>query len=479
VTVVAFPRQRTPKTTEPSYATRLAIRIYLIGLAQIATLVVGSVALAFVIFPKVVPQPLGMARYVADDVARAAGDPVALAHEISRYDGVAANVDIVDGRGVLRLSTLPPGSARCWNGPMPADGATTEAPPSRSPCYARRLTLPDGQQGYIAVRMPPWVLVGRFVPAVLIMAALIVAVASLLLGRSLSVPLRRMSAAAQAFGNGNLRARVGLKRRDELGRVAREFDEMAERVSDLLRTERELLASVSHELRTPLARIRVALDLAAEGDADVARESLKDIAGDLEELERLIGDVLTAARLDLGEFRKAIPPLRREQVDVHDLVARAESRFRAEHPRRGLVADVSTDCTWVHGDPVLLRRALDNLLENANKYTDGVDDPIEIRADVPDGLRIRVIDHGVGIAPEDIKRLFRPFFRADRSRARATGGLGLGLVLVRRIIEAHRGTVTLESHLGKGTVVTVLLPMASRESEYGVATASESMAQNS
>jgi two-component system OmpR family sensor kinase len=478
--VIAFPRQRNPKTKDPSFATRLAIRIYLIGLAQIAALAVGSIALAFVIFPKVVPQPLGMARYVADDVARAAGDPAGLAREFSRYNGVAAQVDIVDQAGVLRVSTLPPGSPRCWTGAtMPGDGDTTEAPPDGSPCYARRLTLPDGKQGYIAVRMPPWVLVGRFVPAVLVLAALVVAVASLLLGRSLSVPLRRMSSAAQAFGNGNLRARVGLKRRDELGRVAREFDEMAERVSDLLRTERELLASVSHELRTPLARIRVALDLAAEGDADVARESLKDIAGDLEELERLIGDVLTAARLDLGEFRKAIPPLRREEVDVHDLVARAESRFRAEHPGRALVAEVSGDCTWVHGDPVLLRRALDNLLENANKYTDGCDNPIEIRADVPDWLRIRVIDHGAGIAPEDIKRLFRPFFRADRSRTRATGGLGLGLVLVRRIIEAHRGTVRLESQLGKGTVVTVLLPMASRESEYTVSAAPESMAQNS
>jgi signal transduction histidine kinase len=477
--VIAFPRQRKPKTTDPSFATRLAIRIYLIGLAQIAAMVVGSIALAYVIFPKEVPQPLGMARYVADDVARVVGDPAALALELSRGRGVVANVDIVDELGVRRVSTLPFGSPRCWNGPMPADGDTTEAPPDGSPCYARRLMLPDGQRGYIAVRMPPWVLVGRFVPAVLVMAALVVAVASLLLGRSLSLPLRRMSSAAQAFGNGNLRARVGLKRRDELGRVAREFDEMAERVSDLLRTERELLASVSHELRTPLARIRVALDLAAEGDADVARESLKDIAGDLEELERLIGDVLTAARLDLGEFRKAIPPLRREEVDVHDLVSRAESRFRAEHPGRALVADVSSDCTWVHGDPVLLRRALDNLLENANKYTDGCESPIEIRADVPDGLRIRVIDHGAGIAPEDIKRLFRPFFRADRSRTRATGGLGLGLVLVRRIIEAHRGTVGLESQLGEGTVVTVLLPMASRESEYAVSVASESAAQNS
>ena len=97
-------------------------------------------------------------------------------------------------------------------------------------------------------------------------------------------------------------ARVGAHGRDELGGVARAFDDMADRVTALLRAgERELLANVSHELRTPLARIRVALDLALEGDAGVARELLPDIAGDLDELERLISDILTAARLDLGD----------------------------------------------------------------------------------------------------------------------------------------------------------------------------------
>src|SRR5262249_22481855 len=150
---------------------------------------------------------------------------------------------------------------------------------------------------------------------------------------------------ARAFGGGDLRARVGEARRDELGDVARAFDEMADRVTDLLRAEKELLASVSHELRTPLARIRVALDLAAEGDAEEAREALADIAGDLDELERLISDVLTAARLDLGDGSSArgVPPLRREPIDVADLLAHAGSRFRAAHPERTLRVNVAED----------------------------------------------------------------------------------------------------------------------------------------
>src|SRR6185503_18950847 len=104
-----------------------------------------------------------------------------------------------------------------------------------------------------------------------------------------------VSSTARAFGAGKLDARTGVARSDEIGEVARAFDDMAARVSDLVRAEKELLANVSHELRTPLARVRVALDLAAEGDAEVARASLADIAGDLDELERLVADVLTAA----------------------------------------------------------------------------------------------------------------------------------------------------------------------------------------
>src|SRR5690606_13401471 len=100
---------------------------------------------------------------------------------------------------------------------------------------------------------------------------------------------------------GDLRARAGLHRPDEIGDLARAFDDMAERIAELRRSERELLANVSHELRTPLARIRLALELLADGDATKARSYLEDIDADLAELEQLLDDVMTAARLDLAE----------------------------------------------------------------------------------------------------------------------------------------------------------------------------------
>jgi signal transduction histidine kinase len=296
---------------------------------------------------------------------------------------------------------------------------------------------------------------------ILLLVLGVVGVASLLTARSLAKPLARLSAAARALGAGKLDARAGMARSDEIGDVAAAFDEMADRVTALLHAEKELLANVSHELRTPLARIRVALDLAAEGDAETARGLLGEIGEDLGELEVLIGDVLTAARLDLGADGGAggQPPLRVARFDPTELVQRAASRFRAAHPERPLVVTVAPDLPSLDGDLVLLRRVVDNLLENAHRYAKGSTDPVElVAAPAADALVIEVRDHGIGIAPDDLPHVFRPFFRADRSRARATGGLGLGLALARRIVTAHGGVIELDSTLGEGTCARVRLP---------------------
>jgi signal transduction histidine kinase len=266
----------------------------------------------------------------------------------------------------------------------------------------------------------------------------VVGVASLLTARSFARPLGQLSVAARDFGAGKLDARI----------------------TALLHAEKELLANVSHELRTPLARIRVALDLAAEGDADTARVALAEIGEDLAELERLIGDVLMAARLDLGDREGGSPPLRREAVDVAELVDRAAARFRAAHPGRPLEVTADGPLPSISADPMLLRRVLDNLLENADRYAKGATDGVALDARAgEDAIVVEVRDHGIGIAEDDLPHVFRPFFRADRSRARATGGLGLGLALSRRIVEAHGGAIELASVLGEGTTARLRLPV--------------------
>jgi signal transduction histidine kinase len=241
---------------------------------------------------------------------------------------------------------------------------------------------------------------------------------------------------------------------------------MAAHIEQLVCTEKELLANVSHELRTPLARIRVALDLAASDGAKL--NYLPEIAEDLGELERMIDDILTTTRLDLAQQRmgRSTTPLRFEPTDLRQVLARAISRFSDHHPDRELLVEVPEQLPTLPADPVMLRRVLDNLLDNADKYSNS-DRAIELRAAVlptpADAKRVQIIlaDHGIGIDQIDLQHVFTPFFRSDRSRARQTGGVGLGLPLALRIVRAHGGTIDLASEVGTGTTVTVTLPLSS------------------
>jgi signal transduction histidine kinase len=177
------------------------------------------------------------------------------------------------------------------------------------------------------------------------------------------------------------------------------------------------------------------------------RAALSEVTQDLEELDQLIADVLTAARLDT----EGLPPLRHEAVDVDALCARAAAKFRAAHPQHELRVNVNAADRHLSGDAILLRRMIENVLDNAGKYSDA-GTAVELRVDDDErGLAFTVVDHGIGIDAADLPLLTTPFFRADRSRARTTGGVGLGLALARRIAEAHGGTIAIHSVVAEGT----------------------------
>ena len=295
----------------------------------------------------------------------------------------------------------------------------------------------------------------------LAVALLVLVVVSIPLARSVTAPLAKLSTFVARFGTGDLSVRVRSRRRDELGELARAFDDMADRIAALRRSEKELLANVSHELRTPLARIRLALELVTDGDREKASQYLTDIGDDLAELERLLEDVLSAARLDLARDSAgaALPLLHFEAIAGQALVDAAVRRFRVRFPERTLNAAVLGELPTLEADPVL-RRVLDNLLDNARKFSEG---QVELSARLAeDGAHfvLEVRDQGVGISALDQQRIFEPFFRSDRSRTRATGGVGLGLAVVLRIVEAHHGTIEVVSALGAGTRFIVRLPLA-------------------
>ncbi|MGH7264935.1 MAG: HAMP domain-containing sensor histidine kinase, partial [Candidatus Rokuibacteriota bacterium] len=263
--------------------------------------------------------------------------------------------------------------------------------------------------------------------------------------------VERLTEAARRLGRGELAYRIPDDRRrwswrhrghrvDELRELTRAFNDMAERVERLVAGQKELLANVSHELRSPLARIRVALALVprdAEGEARV-----RDVERDLVELDRLIEDVLSMARLEatgLPPHLGAVDPrgMLAELAERagHDPVTAAKAIRVAEGPPIALVADGA-----------LLKRALWNLVENAAKY--GAP-PITLAATREgDRIVLSVSDEGEGIAPAERERVLSPFYRLDRARTPSAPGasprgFGLGLAFARRVAEVHGGQVAI------------------------------------
>jgi signal transduction histidine kinase len=295
---------------------------------------------------------------------------------------------------------------------------------------------------------------------VLICGFLIVVAGALVTARWIVRPIERLSRTARALGAGDLSARSRLERSDEIGELGRRIDDMADRIERLLVTEKELLANVAHELRTPLTRIGVALDLASEGDAERARASLAEIAVDVAELETIVDDILTTMRFEIAGPGAQLP-LRREPTPARTLADAAADRMRARHPERPLVVTVAGDTPELDIDRMLFRRAVDNLLQNAHKYTPDPTAPIELAIDRDgDHVAIEVRDRGIGISAKDLPRVFTAFFRGDRSRSRETGGVGLGLTLAKRIVEAHGGTIGVTSEPNTGTTVRITVPAA-------------------
>ncbi len=434
----------------PRRRRRLALSVYaFVAALSVAIMVALLVLPRYTRSPKYLEPHAAVIQYIVD--RSSLKDPKGFVELMNRFEArIRGKLTLFDAKGALVRTNVDP----------PLDPPTTE----------ERATLADEkwalESGRIVVRSDDGSLIAVYAPNrpgfpwgyVLPLGAvilLVVGAASVWFSRRLAQPLDQLATAARRFGEGDLTARAALERADELGDVGRAFDEMAERTSAVMQSQRQLMGDVSHELRTPLARIRVALELAAE-DPIAARDVLADVGQDLDEIDQLIGDILTTARLD-GEAA----PITRQPMNLGDLAERAIDRFEARHPARTLERAIDGTDRAIECDAVLLRRAIDNLLDNAAKYSDS-GTPVKL-AVVPNGTRVafEVIDRGIGMSAEELERAFTPFWRADGSRTRKTGGVGLGLALARRIARAHGGEVTLTSAPGAGTTARLEVPLRS------------------
>ena len=309
----------------------------------------------------------------------------------------------------------------------------------------------DGQHQFVIVARP-WVDMRQQLPVYVLLAVTVTLLYSVVVFGIVS-PLKAIAATAERFGRGDLAARANIDRRDEIGDLARSFNAMADRTAELLVAERRLLQDVSHELRSPLARAAFAAELARTApDREAAVDRLKKELGVLTGLVESLVDVTRAE----GEQWASL----NQVINVRELVAEVvESCTLEADARLCRILVRSTFEGTIRGDRELLRRAIDNVLRNAIHYAPPKSD-IEISARADDRqVALSVRDYGPGVPDELLSRIFEPFFRVDVTRTPSTGGVGLGLAIVRRIIDLHHGTLKAENE-APGLRVTIAVPLS-------------------
>jgi signal transduction histidine kinase len=278
-----------------------------------------------------------------------------------------------------------------------------------------------------------------------VMAAVVVVTYFVL--KRLLAPLRDLNDGVARLSAGELDVVLPRAPRDEFGRLTDAFNRMVRRVRAMIAARDQLLLDVSHELRSPLTRMKVALELLP------ANTQRAGMAADVAEMEKMIAELLELERLRTGRG------LQLTRQDLRPLLQEITAAYQDRPPGVRLIA--SPGALPVQIDAEKIRTVLRNLLENAAKYSLPQSRPVEISAAQADGkIIVRVSDDGPGIPEADIDRVFEPFYRADRSRSKNTGGYGLGLSICKRVMQAHDGDIALERRTGAGATFVLTFPIS-------------------
>ena len=281
-----------------------------------------------------------------------------------------------------------------------------------------------------------------------------------LMSRRVLSPVRTLGTAAQKLGQGDLAQRVPTSVPGELGQLAHTFNIMASNLQEAEKRRRNLVADVAHELRTPLSNIQGYLEAVKDGLLQPNSATIDIIHQQVLHLVSLVEDLRVLALAESGSLR-----LDYQSVAPRELLEQTAEAFRARAGTKGveLVLDLPRQLPRVEMDRTRMTQVVGNLLENAILHSpEGSVVTISARAPDTETLRLAVADQGRGIDPEVLPQIFDRFYRVDPSRARATGGSGLGLTIAKQLVEAHQGTIGVESKVGKGSCFYVELPLSSR-----------------
>ena len=382
-------------------------------------------------------------------------------------------LQVVDATGTIVYDDswpAAPAVGMTGSAPRESHGLTSSAPTDAAASVTRDVTLSDGT---VVGQVRLWVfgsdaLLGKADTAfrdrtfnAMFTASIAAVIISILIGifvsRMLTNPLRRITGTAKQIRDGDLSARTGLRGDDEIDRLGETFDEMATSLEKDLKHERRITSDVAHELRTPLMAMLATVEAMQDGVLPCDDEHLETVASETRRLSRLVQQML-----DLSRMENRTTPLNLEPVDLVTFTQRIVDgqqqlfmkrdlrlRFADETQGRSAVIEVDAD---------MITQAIVNLMSNAMRYTpEGGWVLVSVKADRRT-VMIVVSDTGIGIAKEDLSRIFGRFWRADASRAREAGGLGVGLSVTKQIVERHHGYISVESELGKGTTFTIHLP---------------------
>jgi signal transduction histidine kinase len=289
-------------------------------------------------------------------------------------------------------------------------------------------------------------------------AGLVALLLALVFANTLLRPLHTLKAAAEKMEQGDLSQRVSIKGKSEIGALAHSFNMMAESLSRSEQARRNLVSDVAHELRNPLMNIRGYLELLVEGVLEPTPPTLASLYEETSLLSRLVADLQDISLAEAGQLHLALQPVALAEV-VSQAVQIIQPQLEQKHLT--LHEHLSPDLPHIEVDPERVAQILRNLLRNAITHTpDGGEISITTNRDQA-CVHISVQDSGTGIAPEHLPYIFERFYRADPSRARTTGGTGLGLAVVKQMVQAHGGQITIASQQGQGTCFTVTLPVVS------------------
>ena len=292
----------------------------------------------------------------------------------------------------------------------------------------------------------------------LLLLLIITAVVCYVLAHSLTAPIGRLREATRKFAAGDFTIRIGrqVKGKNEIAGLARDFDEMASKIEDLIEAQKRLLRDISHELRSPLARLGIALELARQpGASAVQTKALERIGLESERMNIMIGQLLSLTRMenDAGELKK-------NRFDLRGLLASLinDANFEAERKQCRVLLDAPAPLLC-NGSEGLLAQALENVIRNAVKYTaEGSEVEVSLRQD-SDMAAILIADRGPGVPAEALGKLFEPFYRVAEARDRQSGGTGIGLAIAERAVSLHHGRIRANNRPEGGLLIEILLPL--------------------